>query len=97
MYMGVELEVDEGGKDSGNARKILSVLNQNAEYGYIKSDGSLDDGLAGHASLHAGSAFAGSAVERGIGENPCLGIFFASVLNVRASCPCKPKLFRKQL
>lgn len=45
MYMGVELEVDEGGKDSGNARKILSVLNQNAEYGYIKSDGSLDDGL----------------------------------------------------
>ena len=33
-------------------------------------------------------------MERGIGENPCLGIFFASVLNVRASCPCKPKLLR---
>ena len=45
MYMGVELEVDDGGKDSGNARKILSVFNRNAEYGYIKSDGSLDDGL----------------------------------------------------
>ena len=45
MYMGVELEVDDGGKDSGNARKILSVFNRNAEYGYIKSDGSLDVGL----------------------------------------------------
>lgn len=45
MYMGVELEVDDGGKDSGNARKILSVFNKGAEYGYIKSDGSLDDGL----------------------------------------------------
>lgn len=43
--MGVELEVDDGGKDSGNARKILAVFNQSAEYGYIKSDGSLDDGL----------------------------------------------------
>lgn len=45
LYMGVELEVDSGGKDSGNARKILSVFNRNKEYGYIKSDGSLDDGL----------------------------------------------------
>ena len=42
--LGVELEVDDGGKDSGNARKIRAVFNQNSEYGYIKSDGSLDDG-----------------------------------------------------
>ena len=45
LYMGVELEVDDGGRDAGNARKILSVFNQGAEYWYIKSDGSLDDGL----------------------------------------------------
>ena len=36
---------DDGGRDAGNARKILSVFNRDAAYGYIKSDGSLDDGL----------------------------------------------------
>ena len=45
MYMGVELEVDDGGKDPAKAKKILSIFNQTGEFGYIKSDGSLDDGL----------------------------------------------------
>ena len=42
---GVELEVDDGGKDPVKAKKILSIFNQTGEFGYIKSDGSLDDGL----------------------------------------------------
>ena len=42
---GVELEIDEGGKDWDNAKKILNVANENATNLYIKSDGSLDDGL----------------------------------------------------
>ena len=42
---GVELEIDEGGKDWENAKKILNVANENATNLYIKSDGSLDDGL----------------------------------------------------
>lgn len=45
MYMGVELEVDDGGKYSENARKILKIFNCANEYGYIKSDGSLNDGM----------------------------------------------------
>ena len=45
MYMGVELEVDDGGKYSENARKALDIFNRSGEYGYIKSDGSLNDGM----------------------------------------------------
>lgn len=44
-YFGVELEVDAGGKDEDNARRIKGVSNRNAEHIYIKSDGSLDDGF----------------------------------------------------
>lgn len=45
LYMGVELEADDGGKSAANARKLLAVFNRDCAYGYIKSDGSLDDGL----------------------------------------------------
>lgn len=45
LYMGVELEADDGGKSTANARKLLAVFNRDCAYGYIKSDGSLDDGL----------------------------------------------------
>lgn len=44
-YFGVELEIDGAGKDSDNADEILSVGNRNDEFIYIKSDGSLDDGM----------------------------------------------------
>lgn len=45
-YFGVELEIDGAGKDSGNADELLAVANKNdTEHIYIKSDGSLDDGL----------------------------------------------------
>jgi hypothetical protein len=44
-YFGVELEIDGAGKDSDNADEILSVGNKNDEFIYIKSDGSLDDGM----------------------------------------------------
>lgn len=46
-YFGVELEVDDGGKDSGKARQVLAVFNQNSDanpIGYGKADGSLEDG-----------------------------------------------------
>ena len=44
-YFGVELEIDGAGKDSDNAREILDIGNDDGEHIYIKSDGSLDDGM----------------------------------------------------
>ena len=42
---GVELEIDDGGKSRSNANRLLEVANKAAVNLYIKSDGSLDDGL----------------------------------------------------
>lgn len=44
-FYGVELEIDGGGKDSRKARQLLEVINADEELAYIKSDGSLNDGL----------------------------------------------------
>ncbi len=44
-YFGVELEIDEGGKNGDNADTILGIGNRVAEHIYIKSDGSLSDGM----------------------------------------------------
>lgn len=44
-YLGVELEVDNGGKVDSNAESIKEVANYHEEHVYIKSDGSLDDGF----------------------------------------------------
>ncbi len=44
-FFGVELEVDFGGKDEENARRIKTQANTRCENIYIKSDGSLDDGF----------------------------------------------------
>lgn len=44
-YFGVELEIDLGGKESNNADEILEIGNNSAEHIYIKSDGSLNDGM----------------------------------------------------
>ena len=44
-YFGVELEIDIGGKESDNADEILEIGNNSAEHIYIKSDGSLNDGM----------------------------------------------------
>ena len=45
LYLGVELEVDEGGKNNHNAKRILELFNQKEEKAYMKGDGSLDDGM----------------------------------------------------
>ena len=45
LYMGVELEVDTGGKDDENARILKEIANSGDEHIYIKSDGSLEDGF----------------------------------------------------
>ena len=45
LFLGVELEIDGGGEDSGNAAEILKVANRQGEHLYIKHDGSLHDGL----------------------------------------------------
>lgn len=42
---GVELEIDQGGHENNNASRLLRVANRKAVNLYIKSDGSLDDGL----------------------------------------------------
>lgn len=45
-YLGVELEIDKGGKDDYNAREILDVANKyEEEHIYIKTDGSLNSGF----------------------------------------------------
>lgn len=45
LYMGIELEIDEGGEDYDNAQKVLDVGNMENEHIYIKHDGSLNDGF----------------------------------------------------
>lgn len=44
-FFGVELEIDCAGKDDDNAQTLLRIANDPAEYVYIKSDGSLNDGM----------------------------------------------------
>lgn len=44
-YFGVELEIDDGGKSCSNARELLNIANKSAKHLYVKSDGSLDDGM----------------------------------------------------
>lgn len=44
-YLGVELEIDEGGESNDNAERILAVANDMSERCYCKHDGSLDDGF----------------------------------------------------
>ena len=44
-YFGVELEIDGGGKNKDNAEMILDTANSENELIYIKTDGSLNDGL----------------------------------------------------
>ena len=44
-YLGVELEVDCGGKDDNNASTLKEIGNTGHEHIYIKNDGSLDDGF----------------------------------------------------
>ena len=44
-YYGVELEIDKGGKDDGNAEVLYNIANSDEENLYIKSDSSLSDGM----------------------------------------------------
>ena len=44
-YFGVELEIDGAGKDDDYADELLEIANISDEHIYIKSDGSLDDGM----------------------------------------------------
>ena len=44
-YYGVELEMDDGGKDEDNAETLLNIANRDAEHMYIKYDGSIEDGF----------------------------------------------------
>ena len=45
LFMGVELEADEGGKDNDNARRLKDIANARHDHIYIKSDGSIEDGF----------------------------------------------------
>ena len=44
-FLGVEIELDCGGKDNDNAYRIKSIGNNQLENIYIKADSSLDDGF----------------------------------------------------
>ncbi len=44
-YFGVELEIDGAGKDDDYAQELLDIANIHGEHIYIKTDGSLDDGI----------------------------------------------------
>ncbi len=45
LFFGVELEIDKGGKDTHNAKELLTIANCDDDYIYIKQDGSLNEGL----------------------------------------------------
>lgn len=45
QFFGVELEIDDGGRDDDNAERILNFGNRSVEHIYIKTDSSLEDGL----------------------------------------------------
>ena len=45
LYMGVELEIDEGGDDEYNAEVLADIANMRCERIYIKRDGSLTHGF----------------------------------------------------
>ena len=45
LFMGVELEIDEGGESDNQARKLLEIANAESERIYCKHDGSLNDGF----------------------------------------------------
>lgn len=45
LYLGVELEVDEGGEYKENAEDLLRIANCGQKRLYIKHDGSLEDGF----------------------------------------------------
>ncbi len=44
-FFGVELEIDDGGKYDDNAETLMDIANGDHELIYIKSDGSLDNGM----------------------------------------------------
>ncbi len=44
-YFGVELEIDGAGKDDDYAMELLEIGNEEDDHIYIKTDGSLDDGM----------------------------------------------------
>ncbi len=44
-FMGVELEIDQGGCDKHTAKTLLDLANQKEPLIYIKTDGSLDNGF----------------------------------------------------
>ena len=44
-YFGVELEIDGAGKDDDYAQELLDIANIHGEHIYIKTDGSLDNGM----------------------------------------------------
>jgi formylmethanofuran dehydrogenase subunit E len=45
LYMGVELEIDNGGENGYNAQKLLDIVNEPGERIYMKHDGSIEDGF----------------------------------------------------
>ncbi|KAF5068613.1 hypothetical protein DSECCO2_241320 [anaerobic digester metagenome] len=44
-YLGVELEIDNGGEQDSVAKALMEIGNQDAEHIYIKHDGSLNEGM----------------------------------------------------
>ena len=45
LFMGVELEIDNGGEDNDNAEEILHIANRNNDMLYAKHDGSIEYGF----------------------------------------------------
>ena len=45
LFIGVELELDDGGQNRRNAKELTDIANFNDRYIYIKADGSLDEGF----------------------------------------------------
>lgn len=86
-YFGVELEVDDGGKDSGKARQVLAVFNQNTVSAYSSGGGSSSATYTITATAGTGGDIStGKYVSVGAGESagftftPSKGYQIADVL-----------------
>lgn len=45
LFLGIELEIDEGGEFNENAEKLIRIANDTNDHIYCKHDGSLNDGF----------------------------------------------------
>ena len=93
-YFGIELEIDGAGRDDDYAEELLDIANAHADLLYIKTDGSLDDGMElVSPPLHYGLSH--QRVSMGRYHAPCSPsrLPLAPDFNLRLTSPCESQRF----